>query len=178
MAGLKALASRGPAVLVTAACVPFLSSLTELELVAQLPPAEEQQFWSAMIRHGINLKVVDVFPFTPSVVDYLCAYSGLQKLVLRWPTSQAGRNEINRKSVADHFFTQVLPRHRDTLMDWFSDHDELAGPGMEFWSISHRGLRALSKCKRLERMQLAYAIPLGLDEASPSPLTLVRCNRQ
>ncbi|KAF7309323.1 hypothetical protein MIND_00302600 [Mycena indigotica] len=126
-----------------------VANCPDLRVLELLGVQDWQDVWRTTLRIGIHLQSLTVDRITPSVLEYLKSYSGLQVLVIQ-------RNVHDRRSPAEldplarEFFDEVLPLHKSTLT-------VLCCP-MQYeneWSISLSNIQALDCLKNLERLEMS-----------------------
>ncbi|KAF8886378.1 hypothetical protein BD779DRAFT_627981 [Infundibulicybe gibba] len=98
------------------------------------------ELWGIVGREGIPLEAV-VAPADDGVIDYLASVTGIKKICLLRADTDA---------LANRFFTQVVPRHSETLVT-LSISADFEG----LWCFGKHNVDILLKCTQLSELSIA-----------------------
>lgn len=140
-----------------------LKHLTALEIVADPGALVTSNFGAIcniLQQNDIFLSCVSTDASDPLILSYLSSYSGITELHLY------GRVGFEDFEVANEVYTQVLPKHSDTLEDL-----SLGSTESRVWCKppTDEQIAQLVKCQKLRRLEIhSIANPTGLESSDRS----------
>ncbi|KAJ2934085.1 hypothetical protein H1R20_g2989, partial [Candolleomyces eurysporus] len=141
-------------------CIPFLNSLTHLNIRGLAHKGMSPSFWRGLKDSGIRLQGLAVRPMDTSFIDYLLSYDGLREITLDY--TEYVPYGLDTDTVASRFFHSVAPHHRDTLQEisfGCGGRELWEAEGISPWIINESYLEPLMFCKSLEHLDLVYFYP-------------------
>ncbi|KAJ3535800.1 hypothetical protein NMY22_g6324 [Coprinellus aureogranulatus] len=152
----------GRHIIMTSACIPFLGSLSRLELATG--HIEEPGFWSGLTGAGIRLRALRVNRLALSIVRYLTTYEGLEEFM--FDHTIVGINHPCGLSTEDEvqiFYDTILPKHCTTLRTLgLACADPIAHiSGFDViqtqeWYISQEKLERITTCTALKHLEIMH----------------------
>ncbi|SJL16550.1 uncharacterized protein ARMOST_20076 [Armillaria ostoyae] len=121
--------------------VPHLHHLTSLRIrdINDVAP----EFWSALRIEKIYIRDISVDIVNDALLEYLESYSGAKSMIL------VAEQSLYHGSFK--FWSEILPKHADTLVELCVQPNFKCGGG---WCLDTRSLDAIRRCKRLEILRV------------------------
>ncbi|KAJ7113902.1 hypothetical protein C8R44DRAFT_984514 [Mycena epipterygia] len=106
-----------------------------------------QRVWGTLRAERIHLTEIHATGIEEGLLDYLSAYSGLERLTI---DSAGGTNEAESNRRADLFFERALPHHENSLMklSCFASYEGR-------WSLGAHNVTAISRLHKLTSLGMS-----------------------
>ncbi|KAJ7469579.1 hypothetical protein FB451DRAFT_355066 [Mycena latifolia] len=133
--------------------VDFLATTPTIEDLTLRNEPNRTNIWTTLQAHHVELKAVHIVSVTDTLLLYLASYSGLERLMITYPTDEYGLGEF--------FWARVIPQHAHSLV-------ALACPGVleGVWAFGTHNIAAISELRHLE----VLIMTLNTDERGTGPL--------
>lgn len=166
----------GRHLLLSPACIPFIRSLSRLELASE--HAVEPTFWSSLTDSKIYLQALRINRLSRPAADYLTSYEGLEEFVFDHSVAQFNRPcGLTTVEEVRLFYHSILPKHRRTLrtlgLACVPLTQELGRDNNELWFLGRDHLEQVSLCADLEHLEILYN-PNDYEDSIRSSIPLVR----
>ncbi|TEB31521.1 hypothetical protein FA13DRAFT_331472 [Coprinellus micaceus] len=138
--------------------MPFLRSLTRLELSRGFRHLGEASFWSTLTKSKIRLRALRIPKLEFPIVEYLASCSGLEEFVFDHMNVGANGDNptgtgITPTEEVQLFYDSVLPSHCGTLRTLGLACDV---PDRALWYLSHDRLEQIALCPSLRHLEVMY----------------------
>lgn len=142
------------------ASVPFLRSLTRLELSGPGGRRHlgDASFWSALTKSKIRLRALRIPKLELAIVKYLASFSGLEEFLFDHMKIGADGENLASSGTppgteVQLFYDSVLPSHCNTLRTLGLACDV---PDRDLWYLSRERLEQIALCPSLRHLEVMY----------------------
>ncbi|PPR06066.1 hypothetical protein CVT24_004224 [Panaeolus cyanescens] len=142
-----------------------LSDEARASLLERITPysSTPSEVFEALREASIRISSLSTDAVCPSLLTYLASYSGLKKVVLTGADGPSGTKEESER-LADTFYVDVLPLHRDTL-EVLEIEPRFEGG----WCFNAKNKETIGELKNLRSLKLAVrGAEVGIPATSPS----------
>ncbi|KAJ3505984.1 hypothetical protein NMY22_g17394 [Coprinellus aureogranulatus] len=159
----------GQDMILSPACIPFLRSLSRLELAHG--PADDPGLWSGFTDSKIFLRVLRISRLAPAIVQYLTSYEGLEEFVFDHSTVEFNRPcGLTTEDEVHLFYDSILPKHCRSLQTLGVTcdpiNDILTVNDRTEWYINEERLNQITACTALKHLEIMFD---HFDPGDPTP---------